>query len=76
MNAPIMDGYRIVTLRTDAVYKPKEPLEVPVFAYIRECREDEVGFSVIERIERNPDFSNCGIFWLSPIDFDEFFEEV
>ena len=69
------DGYRVISLRTDAIYRPREALEEDVFAYIRECRQNEVGFSVTDKQEQYPDFSNCGIFWLSPLDFDDFFEE-
>ena len=44
------DKYRVVKLRTDAVYRPKIPMEEPVYAYIRACKQDEVGFSVIDHI--------------------------
>ena len=69
------DKYRVVKLRTDAVYRPKIPMEEPVYAYIRVCKQDEVGFSVIDHIAQYPDFSNCGVFWVAPDDFEDLFEE-
>lgn len=70
------DETMVISLRTNAVYQPKVPLDEPVYAYIRSCKQHEVGFSVLASIEQEPDFSNCGMFWLAPQDFDEFFEEV
>ena len=69
------EEYRVISVRTDAIYKPRVPLEEDVFAYIRDCREAEIGFSVLDTQEQYPDFSNCGVFWLSPGDFVDFFEE-
>jgi len=70
------DETMVISLRTNAVYQPRVPLESPVFAYIRECTDREVGFSVLDEVTENPDFDYCGMFWLAPQDFDEFFEEV
>ena len=69
------EEYRVISVRTDAIYRPREPLEEDVFAYIRECRQHEIGFSVTDKQEQYPDFTNFGIFWLSPGDFVDFFEE-
>ena len=76
MREMISGGKMVISLRTNAVYQPRVPLEEPVYAYIRECTQSEIGFSVLDVIAGEPDFSNCGMFWLSPQDFDEFFEEV
>ena len=57
------------------VYKPIVPLEEEVFVYVRKLRGKEVGFSALPTATRNPDFSNCGIFWVRQKDFNKIFQE-
>ena len=76
MKEMMNDATMVISLRTNAVYQPRVPLDEPVYAYIRNYKQDAVGFSVLGSVEQEPDFSKCGMFWLDPQDFDEFFEEV
>lgn len=55
--------------KTGIVYEPIEPLEEPVYVYVHEVRNGEVGFSALPVATRTPDFSNCGIFWVKRKDF-------
>ncbi|MDO4870026.1 MAG: hypothetical protein Q4A65_07085 [Bacillota bacterium] len=62
-------------IRFDMIYKNKLPMEEDVYAYIRAWQGDEVGFSVLDRPTNNPDFSKCGVFWVTPDNFWIVFEE-
>ena len=58
------------------IYCTKDELNIEdyVFAYVRGWENGEVGFSVLDYAAGNPDFSNCGIFWVRPHDFIKLFE--
>lgn len=62
-------------IRFDIVYKNKLPMEEDVYAYVRAWQGGEVGFSVVDKPSRNPDFSNCGVFWVAPEHFCFVFEK-
>lgn len=58
------------------IYRAKAELgiEEGIFAYVRGWQKGEVGFSVLDEATNNPDFSNCGVFWVLPTDFVKIFE--
>ncbi len=57
------------------IYKPVFPTEdCECFTYIRGWKNGEVGFSVMEEYQQVPDFSNCGVFWVSQENFAQLFE--
>lgn len=63
-------------LRQDAIYTPKEPEHTDkLFLYIRGWRRDQLGFSVLDVATDEPDFSDCGVFWVYPKDFCKLFRE-
>ena len=64
------------TILFNSIYVPREELEAPVFAYVRFLKDGMIGFSVQDSIELRPDFSSCGVFWLLPEDFLNFFEPL
>ena len=62
-------------IRFRSIYKVKEELHIDEapFAYVREWKNGEVGFSVLDEATNTPDFSNCGVFWVLPEDFIKIF---
>ena len=60
--------------KSGTIYKPIVPLEEEVFLYVRKFKNDEVGFSVLDKATHHPDFSNCGIFWVKAKDFLSVFD--
>lgn len=62
------------SINSKMIYKPAQQLEEDVFAYILDFNGKEIGFAVLDKATKNPDFSNCGMFWLSPYDFANFFK--
>ena len=66
----------ISEIKFKTVYRAKEELGIEdhVFAYVRGWENGEVGFSVLEEATDNPDFSNCGVFWVRPSDFVRIFD--
>ncbi|MBR4150566.1 MAG: hypothetical protein IKR08_04225 [Firmicutes bacterium] len=58
------------TILLDQIYVSKpDTTEEPVFAYVRFFKDGEIGFSVLDEAFSDPDFSNCGVFWVRPEDF-------
>lgn len=64
----------INSIDSKIIYKPAQPLEEDVFAYILDFNGKEIGFAVLDEATRNPDFSNCGMFWVDPYDFTALFK--
>ncbi|MDO4485075.1 MAG: hypothetical protein Q4C46_00610 [Bacillota bacterium] len=62
-------------IRKGVIYKAVNlPEKCDVFAYIHKCNKKEVAFSVLDEAVENPDFSNCGMFWVRPQEFTLLFE--
>lgn len=61
-------------IRMRAIYQPVQPLEDDVYAYIRAWQGDEIGFSVLDKVTKHPDFTHCGMFWLKREDFEDVFK--
>lgn len=57
------------------IYVNAVPLEggAEVYGYIRDWKNGEVGYSVLDYASDSPDFSNCGVFWMKPEDFGKVF---
>ncbi len=66
---------KVKDISHDNIYVSKIPnLPMPIYGYIRTIRAGEVGFSVLEEPVEDPDFSNCGVFYVKPKDFTRVFE--
>lgn len=66
---------RVNGVEMDVIYKTIEPGEDGnVYAYVRGWTKTEIGFSVLDEAVKDPDFSNCGVFWVRPEDFKTLFE--
>ena len=59
---------------TETLYKLIEETEEEVYVYVRKKRGIEVGFSALPIATLNPDFSDCGVFWVREVDFKKIFE--
>ena len=62
-------------IRFNRIYINAVPLEddVVVYGYVRDWKNGKVGYSVIDEATDDPDFSNCGVFWMAPEDFAKVF---
>lgn len=56
------------------IYELIEKEEEDVYVYVRALQGDEVGFSVLDKAVKNPDFSDCGMFWVREKDFEMMFK--
>ena len=66
---------RVNGIEKNAIYKTIEPCEDgDIYAYVRGWSDTEIGFSVLDKAVENPDFSNCGMFWVKPKDFKKLFK--
>lgn len=65
----------ISDIKFSSIYKAVDlPSDNAVYGYIRGRHGSEVGFSVLDEPLNDPDFSDCGIFWVAPEDFISIFE--
>lgn len=62
-------------IRFGSIYKAVGlPEDNEVYGYIRGWKGNEVGFSVLDKALNDPNFSDCGIFWVAPEAFTMLFE--
>lgn len=62
----------IEDIKQDVIYVGDGPLKgAPGFIYVRGFMDGEVGFSVLDDPEEEPDFSESGVFWMPPEVFCE-----
>lgn len=65
----------ISDIKFNSIYKAVGlPEDNVVYGYVRGWHGNEVGFSVLDEPFNDPDFSDCGIFWVAPEDFIKIFE--
>lgn len=62
-------------IRFDKIYVNAIPLEggVEIYGYVRAWKNGKVGYSALDEATDEPDFSDCGIFWVAPEDFAKVF---
>ena len=60
---------KIKGIDTDIIYRAPH-IPGGGYAYVRGFRDDDtVGFSVLGKYSKTPDFSDCGVFWVKTEDF-------